>query len=126
MKRLLPALLLAAMGVLPVGAALGQSTETGVARRDGPASLRCSALEQISEAERPYAVYFLAGYSDGERDAMTVGGVGAEGAEIALPTAGGPPAAILPVIAVEAVLATCAQSPDSRIVDIIVAQGASG
>ncbi len=134
--------------------------------RNSPSALRCSALAQIDEAERPAAIYFMAGYSSGERDATAFGTVGAadvlgsdlpeggteqaadgtaegtgeqseQAAEdpvaaadeamtaITGPT-GGPPAAVLPTVPVEAVLEACGQSPDSRIIDILIAQGAAG
>lgn len=189
-------------GLLAAGPAAAQVAS--IDSRNSPASLRCSALGQIDEAERPAAVYFMAGYSSGERDATAFATVGAadtlgadvpqggseqaggstgesqaqqsaesggadaneapaeaadaadgeaaadEPAEAAAPEApaedaeaateqpaaeagtatsgptGGPPAAVLPTVPVEAILAACAQSPDSRIIDIIVAQGALG
>jgi hypothetical protein len=39
------------------------------------------------------------------------------------PAVGAAPAAMLPTVAVDAIIAACAQSPDSRVVDIITAQG---
>ena len=163
-------------GLLAAGPAAAQVAS--IDSRNSPAALRCSALGQIEEAERPAAIYFMAGYSSGERDATAFATVGptetlgadlpqdgaepaadgtaagadaqpAEGAGAAEqpaepaegaateqpaeePTAatsgptGGPPAAVLPTVPVEAVLAACAQSPDSRIIDIIIAQGALG
>lgn len=151
-------------GLLAAGPAAAQVAS--IDSRNSPAALRCSALAQIDEAERPAAVYFMAGYSSGERDTTAFATVGptdglgagaleggteqapagtAEGtgeqteqtpddpvaaAEEALtaitgPT-GGPPAAVLPTVPVDAVLEACAQSPDSRIIDIIIAQGALG
>lgn len=149
-------------GLLAAGPAVAQVAS--IDSRNSPAALRCSALAQIDEAERPAAIYFMAGYSSGERDATAFATVGptdalgsdvpeggtepapagtAEGtgeqseestedpiaaaeeamAAITGPT-GGPPAAVLPTVPVEAVLEACAQSPDSRIIDIIIAQGA--
>jgi hypothetical protein len=39
-------------------------------------------------------------------------------------TSGGPSVAVIPEVPVDAVLAACAQSPNSRVIDIVVAQGA--
>lgn len=125
------AVFLALGGVLLSSAAVMAQSDT--ARRDSPSSLRCSALEDLDEAARSSAIHYLAGYNDGERDAMSFATVtpgsenaaGAETSEDTPATPGGPPAAILPTLAVDAVLAACAQSPDSRIVDIITAQGAA-
>lgn len=153
-------------GLLAAGPVVAQVAS--IDSRNSPAALRCSALGQIDEAERPAAIYFMAGYSSGERDATafaspteTLGAdVSPDGTEQAADGAaegagaaeqpaeptddaateqpaedaaaaisaltGGPPAAVLPTVPVEAVLAACAQSPDSRIIDIIVAQGALG
>lgn len=164
MKNPMPALAAVALDMLWAGPALAQA-DMGVGSGASPAGLRCSALADLEEAERTTAVYFLAGYSNGERDAMSFGTMGqpavkqpaaestegeaaqqqqsqeqqqqqpqgrqqAEGA--ALPEAaveqprrtGGPPVAVLPTIPVEAIIAACAQSPDSRTVDIITAQRA--
>lgn len=141
----------AVLGMLQPNAALAQTDGLGTASRNSPASLRCSALADIEETERAAAIYFLAGYNSGERDAMTfaIVGIGEEPAAASATTpqqqttaetepqaggeaatgdatanAGGPPAAMLPTIDADAILAACAQSPDSRIVDIITAQGA--
>jgi hypothetical protein len=150
MKNLAPALA-TALGLLWAGPALAQPS-SGAENRNSPAGLRCSALGELEEVEQVAAIQFLAGYSSGERDAMTFATVGvtdelgagtpAEGGDSAAPAegqqaeapettgstgavpSGGPPVAILPTIPIEAIIATCAQSPDSRIVDIIVAQGA--
>lgn len=156
MEKLAWVIAAAALGVLQSGAAFAQTDGLGTASRNSPASLRCSALADIEEAERAAAIYFLAGYNSGERDAMTFATVGIgeapaagtdAGAGAATPeqqtaaeaepqaggeaatggapaNAGGPPAAMLPTIDADAILAACAQSPDSRIVDIITAQGA--
>ena len=139
----------------PAAAQIGASIDS----RNSPAALRCSALAELEEAERPAAIHFLAGYASGERDATafaTVGSMDTLGidnpvedqdaaepvdgepeqpetqgltpeAEQEFPEAGltgGPPVAILPTIPVEAVLAACGQSPDSRIVDMIITQSA--
>lgn len=147
-------------GLLLAGPAAAQVAS--VDSRNSPSSLRCSALGQIDEAERPAAIHFMTGYSSGERDATAFATVGPadvlggdapqggteqaggaiepqseqsteETGGIAGPVevpetgpTGGPPAAVLPTVPVEAILAACAQSPDSRIIDIIIAQGALG
>ncbi|HEV7275156.1 MAG TPA: HdeA/HdeB family chaperone [Devosiaceae bacterium] len=142
-------------GLLAAGPAAAQVGAT-IDSRNSPSALRCSALAELNEAERPAAIYFLAGYASGERDATafaTVGptdtlgidtpeeGSGANDAGVQQPDApaltpeedeqftdagptGGPPAAILPTVPVEAVLAACGQSPDSRIIDMIITQSA--
>jgi hypothetical protein len=170
MRNLAPALA-AALGLLWASPAFAQ-TSPEVEGRNSPAGLRCSSLTDLEEAEQGAAIQFLAGYSNGERDAMTFATVGtdqlgedalAEGGETAATaegeeqttepaeaqnqaqaepgedqeaeapevtgsvgtgSTGGPPIAILPTVPVEAIAAACAQSPDSRIIDIIVAQGA--
>src|SRR5688572_10187754 len=51
-------------GLLLAGPAAAQVAS--VDSRNSPSSLRCSALGQIDEAERPAAIHFMAGYSSGE------------------------------------------------------------
>jgi hypothetical protein len=162
--------------LLPAGATLAQEDIVGPDALNSPASIRCSALEQVAEGDRAGAVMFLAGYGAGQRDAInvttgtSVGTAIAEGGEeqeedvgaIDALTAteetnpeetgnepaptneqppvdeitedetapgaarpGGPSAAILPEIFPDRIIAACAESPDSRVVDIITAQGAA-
>lgn len=164
MKNPMPALAAMALGTLWAGPALAQA-DAGSENRANPSGLRCSALGDLDEAERTTAVYYLAGYSNGERDAMSFAtpdrsaveqpaaeSTGREAAQQQQPQessppqeqqqsegtvspeaavekprrTGGPPVAVLPTIPAEAIIAACAQSPDSRIVDIITAQGALG
>lgn len=135
------AVVIAVLATGPAAAQIGVTIDS----RNSPSALRCSALGQLDEAERPAAVHFLAGYASGERDATAFATVGSmdtlgidnpdedqaqletpaldEDSPAAGPT-GGPPAAVLPSVPVEAVLAACGQSPDSRIIDIIIAQSA--
>jgi hypothetical protein len=147
------AVVVALLAAGPAAAQIGVTIDS----RNSPSALRCSALAELDEAERPAAVHFLAGYASGERDATAFATVGstdtlgidapeegseadASGAEqqpeapgltpeedqlaAASALTGGPPAAVLPTVPVEAVLAACGQSPDSRIIDMIIAQGA--
>jgi hypothetical protein len=160
MKKLAFTLAALACGLMPTGAAFAQSDDSALDTRDSPAGVRCSALGELPEADRAAAVYYLAGYNDGERDAMTFATVGT-GAEVAAepatdsagqpaageaqpqqqeappadqteggnaaavdaPAVGAEAAPMLPTVAVDAIIAACAQSPDSRVVDIITAQG---
>jgi len=151
MRTISCATALALFGLLPAQA-FAQADDSGADTLNPVASMRCSALGELDDAGRVTALYYLAGYADGERDAMTFATVGtsteaASGSAAAQPAAppaeaqpapdasGGqsqgqaaaPPAsrrpAVLPMLSEQEILAACAQSPDSRIVDIITAHG---
>jgi hypothetical protein len=129
--------LAAAVACVVAAPVMAQLDDSGADTLDGPASARCSALADMGEAERVTTVFYIAGYYDGQRDAMTIATVGrsAEGspqtgaqaqpepAESDAPTATSSvdAATNVPALALDAILAACAQSPDSRIADIITA-----
>jgi hypothetical protein len=126
-------LFVAGLAILLAAPALGQQDDSGADNLDGPASHRCSALADMDEARQTTMIYYLAGYYDGQRDATTIATVG-QSAETAgeTPTADGqeqpaegatpsPTTGAVPELAMEAILSACAQSPDSRIVDIVTA-----
>jgi hypothetical protein len=125
------------------GPVMAQLDDSGADNLNGSDSARCSALADLSEADRITTVFYIAGYYDGQRDAMTIATVGesAEGSarteaqDQPAPTESDAPSAVSsadtatnrPDLAIDAILAACAQSPDSRIADIITAHlGARG
>jgi len=115
-----------AIGTVP---ASGQQDNSGADVLNTPTGLRCSALSEVEEAERAGVVYYVAGYDAGERAAMTIATVGEsneEAGETGAGTMDRAPTSVanaMPPLSTEAVLAACASSPDSRIVDVVVAHG---
>jgi hypothetical protein len=115
---------------------MAQLDDSGADVLNGPASARCSALADMDETERITTVFYIAGYYDGQRDAMTIATVGesAEGSartgaqnqpELAESDAQSATSSVdtvsRPDLAIDTILTACAQSPDSRIADIITA-----
>jgi hypothetical protein len=134
------AAILACVVAAPV---MAQLDDSGADVLNGPASARCSALADMSESERITTVFYIAGYYDGQRDAMTIATVGesAEGSPVTGAQDQPEPAESdasstmssvdtatnTPDLAIDTILTACAQSPDSRIADIITAHlGARG
>jgi hypothetical protein len=128
-----------AVAVLLSTGAQAQVEDSGVDNLTTPASARCSDLARVEEANRESAIYYVAGYYNGQRDATTIATVGEneEGGE-ALAGSVAPevsedkpepeaatasPRGILPNVSAEEVLLACAASPDSAITTIIKAHG---
>ena len=127
--------LAAAIAVLVSSSAFAQQDDSGADNLNAPNDLRCSGLAEMDEGSRAFAIYYIAGYHNGVRDAETIAVVGesaetagdTQPAESSQPEGAAGPAGILPQLPLEAILSACAQSPDSRIADIVTAHaGASG
>ena len=127
--------------------AMAQNENGGAESTVGVAGMRCSELATLDAAAQPGAIYYIAGYADGQRDATTFATVGGDesasepadqsresagegiaaetnAAEAELAAEESPVATgLVPTLSVEQIAAACAQSPDSRVADIITSQG---
>lgn len=109
-----------------------QSAPTAGPQRT-PDALRCSALTTMDPGAHAAAIYYIAGYYSAQRDLTTVAVTGQSPATVGAVTAdpaqpgqagsAGADATPVPTLPLEAIVATCSQSPDSRIVDVITAHG---
>lgn len=139
MKRMSVTAAAAALALLLPAGAQAQVEDWGVDNLTTPAGARCSDLARVEEANRASAIYYIAGYCNGQRDATTMATVGEneEGGEALAgslaPEVGedrpepeattASASGILPNVSAEEVLLACAGSPDSRIATIIKAHG---
>lgn len=120
---------IALLSVLAAGAGI-QSAQAQVADNE-VSVLRCSALSDLTPAHAAALVYYIAGYGDATRNAQTqlaagtsVGGGAVDSLATRSMTSGGAEATL--TLSAQAIMAACAQSPDSRVTDIITSQGGSG
>jgi len=127
-------ILLGALALL-VGAASASGQTPPAGNTNLPDALRCATLATIEPTSLSTAIYYIAGYYNARRDLETIAVTGeppvTAGSTLAAPpqqpqagvAAAETPVTPVPTLPLEAIVATCSQSPDSRIVDVITAHG---